>query len=1052
MSRKILVILLLLGLLAFVVYRMMQHESEIREQQVVTEYIEDNSGPLLDKKSEDELRKRSFTADYYFRTEGDYFQMLEYGYQKDDPQWNPMLMKGVNIGFALPGKFPSEFSLSYDQYMEWFRQIGKMNANVIRVYTILPPLFYEAFAQYNLKYQDKRLYLLHGVWATEPPNHNYKNEKYTRSLKQEIIDAIDVLHGNAVLEPQKGKASGVYSVDVSKYVAGIVLGREWTPNAVYGTNQKYETDHYYGDFISLPDGNPMETWLAEIMDFTVLYETQTYEMQHPVSFVNWLPLDPMYHNPEIIEDEKVREFDNDLESVHFDNFHSSELFDPGIFASYHAYPYYPDYVYLKEEYATAYNQDSVNDNYYGYLRDLKSHHKGMPLVIAEYGVPSSRGTSHVTPFGLDQGGHSEAKQAGISTQLTKDIFNTGCAGAVFFEWVDEWFKHNWLVMDFEKPFEDRKLWHNMENPEQNFGIKAMESRQRIIDAEFDDWADNWRELDNMDVQFHADAGYLYLASEFESFNFNKNNLYIAIDTYDEEKGDHRLPFTDKHFDRGFEFLLEFYHPDSANILVDEYYSVFTDIYNDSIPVYASKPNENGNFVTQDLLTNRGRVSLTKQKYDSVVVNRSSLQFGKSNQPHTSNADWYWNENSGQMELRLTWHLLNVSDPAKHFVLDDKPGTDKIEYSKTDNFRFKFFITDKQNRNVREIPEEDYMRYLWEGWEMPEWSSRLKPVYDSLQNYFQMVNVEDVKENAFTKEMPSEENFEICEYYDDREGAVSVSFQGSDYSQFDLGLPILEKYNVSASFGLVPGFIDESAGRYSSDELGNRRRLTVQNIQKLDNEGYNLALQPKDISEFKEDYYEIKQKTNLAIHSLLSDKIPDENLSDVKFIRREETGKFDYKGIDYWNISGNEKTLKGMDSLFEANPGKWIVLNYKYLTKDTTTERQKEYFIDRKQFEWQLRLARNHNYWLANEWDVFRYKKEKQESEIKITTYNDQLFFKLENDLDKDIFDFPLTICYKTWAPYVKISSEEQEYTLNNRTGKVYFHIVPGNEVTLKKIW
>ncbi|MFO8130050.1 MAG: hypothetical protein R6T99_09145 [Bacteroidales bacterium] len=1052
MNRKILVIFLLSGLLAFVVYKMMQHESEIRENQVIKEYVQNASGPLLDKKSLDKLRNIAFTADYYFRTSGDYFQMLEYGHPKDAPKWNPMLLKGVNIGFALPGKFPSEFSLSFDQYTEWFRDIGMMNANVIRVYTILPPLFYEAFAQYNLNNQDKPLYLLHGVWATEPPDHDYKNEKYIMALKQEIIDVIDILHGNAVLKTQEGKIAGVYTIDISKYVAGIILGREWEPNTVHGTNQKHETDHYYGDFISLPKGNAMETWLAEIMDFTVLYETQTYRMQHPVSFVNWLPLDPMYHNTEIIENEKVREFDNDLESVHFDRFHSSELFDPGIFASYHAYPYYPDYVYLKEEYATVHNQDSPENNYYRYLQDLKSKHKGMPLVIAEYGVPSSRGTSHVTPFGLDQGGHSEAEQAEISTQLTEDIFQTGCAGALFFEWSDEWFKHNWLVMDFERPFEDRKLWHNLENPEQNFGIMAMESRQRTIDAEFDDWSDNWTSLDNMNIQFHGDPSYLYLASQFESFNFNKHNFYIAIDTYDKEKGDHKLPFTDKRFDRGFEFFLEFYHPGNANILVDETYSVFTDIYNDSIPVYASKPNENGRFVTQDLLTNRGRVSLTNKKFDSVVVNRSPLQFGKSDQSHTSNADWYWDENSGQMELRLTWHLLNVSYPGKHFVLDDKPGTDEIEYSQTNGFRFKFFITDKQNQDVREIPQRDYIRYLWEGWEMPEWSSRLKPIYDSLQNHFQTIKAEDLKENAFTKEMPSEESFDICEFYDDHQGALSVSFQGSDYSQFDMAMPVLDKYNVSALFGLIPEFIDESAGRYSLDELGNRRRLTVKNVQELANKDYDFALQTKDDTLIQKDYYALKQKTDLNIHCLLSDKTPDKSLPAIKFIRREETGKFNYNGIDYWNMSGIEMSLKAMDSIFEAHPDQWIVLNYSYLTKKTTTERQKEYFIDQKQFEWQLRLARNHNYWLASEWDVFRYQKEKQESEFQITTYNDQLFFKLENDLDKDIFDFPLTVCYQTSAPYVQISSDEKEYTLNNRTGKVYFHIIPGNELILKKIW
>ncbi len=103
------------------------------------------------------------------------------------------------------------------------------------------------------------------------------------------------------------------------------------------------------------------------MDFTVLYETQTYQSQHPISFVNWLPLDPMFHNCEFIESKKVREYDNDLESIDFTKFHATDLFYPGIYAAYHAYPYYPDFIYLQKNYAHAKNTDSKPDTYFAYL-------------------------------------------------------------------------------------------------------------------------------------------------------------------------------------------------------------------------------------------------------------------------------------------------------------------------------------------------------------------------------------------------------------------------------------------------------------------------------------------------------------------------------------------------------------------------------------------------------------------------------------------------------------------------------------------------------------
>ena len=246
-------------------------------------------------------------------------------------------------------------------------------------------------------------------------------------------------------------------------------------------------------------------------------------------------------------------------------------------------------------------------------------------------------------------------------------------------------------MDFEQPSEDRKLWHNMENPEQNFGIYAMESRTKTIDGNLSDWGGDDFEVNEMNIKSAADPGYFYLTAKLPGFDFIHNNLYIAIDTYDEEKGDHRLPFTNKEFDNGFEFLLEFKSRDSALILVDEPYSVFTDIYNDITPVYASVNNNNGEFIHQLMLTNRGRVGLLGEKTDSVIIDRSPLVFGNSSNPGYSNADWYFNDTDNTIEIRLDWHLINVSDPAKRYVLDDKAGTGDIEYSKTDALRYMFLL-------------------------------------------------------------------------------------------------------------------------------------------------------------------------------------------------------------------------------------------------------------------------------------------------------------------------------------------------------------------------
>ena len=60
--------------------------------------------------------------------------------------------------------------------------------------------------------------------------------------------------------------------------------------------------------------------------------------------------------------------------------------------------------------------------------------------------------------------------AAIDARLTREIRESGAAGAIIFAWMDEWFKKNWIVIDFERPAERNRLWLNAMDAEQNYGI------------------------------------------------------------------------------------------------------------------------------------------------------------------------------------------------------------------------------------------------------------------------------------------------------------------------------------------------------------------------------------------------------------------------------------------------------------------------------------------------------------------------------------------------------------------------------------------------------
>ena len=382
--------------------------------------------------------------------------------------WEDLLIKGVNMGIAKPGSFPGETKITKQEYARWFDQISDMNANALRVYTIHPPGFYEALYEHN-RFAENPIYLFHGVWVNEEVFLEKKNAydpAVMNDFKEEIQRIIDLIHGNADLEERVGHASGKYVHDLSPYLLGWIIGVEWDPEGVVGTNEKNPNKTSYdGTYIMTENASPFESWLAEMMDFTATYEAEHYEWQHPMSFTNWVTTDLLQHPAEPDENE-------DLVSVNPNVIKSKEIFFPGLFASYHIYPYYPDFLNYEEKYVEYIDHRGKKNNYAGYLHDMKENHD-MPLLVAEFGIPASRGLTHENVYGFDQGNHSEQEQGQYVKSLFEDIVEEEMAGGLVFSWHDEWFKRTWNTMDYDHP-DRRPFWDNIQTNEQHFGLLSFD--------------------------------------------------------------------------------------------------------------------------------------------------------------------------------------------------------------------------------------------------------------------------------------------------------------------------------------------------------------------------------------------------------------------------------------------------------------------------------------------------------------------------------------------------------------------------------------------------
>jgi tetratricopeptide (TPR) repeat protein len=701
------------------------------------------------------------------RSGRDYFET-----RRGDGRWRPLFVKGINLGAALPGKYPAEFPRDKALYSRWLDQMARMGANVVRLYTLLPPEFYEALHEHNEARPEGAglLWLAQGVWTELPEDEvSYDAPAFRAQFFEEIDRVIDAVHGNIAVAHRRGHAFGLYDRDVSSMTLCYILGREWEPYSVaaYDRSRPHPAS-FAGKHFKLTEGTPTEAWFAAVLDHAVSVEMAGYNVQRPVSFTNWPTLDPLHHPTETTKDEEVvllqklglaqepgtvLEYDNDGPGIDANRIVPTSATPAGTFASYHAYPYYPDFMNVDPGYLHATDSRGPS-NYAGYLRDLKAHHHGMPVLIAELGVPTSRGIAHHQPQGWNHGGHTETEQGEIDVRMMEDIHETGCAGGILFAWLDEWFKKNWLVIAFEVPWDNNKNWLNILDPEQNYGLTACKPGRDgwkiVIDGQGDDWEGVPRVAGTgsgplRSLRVTHDEAYLYLRLDVDRLDWNRARYAIGIDTYGAREGDHRMPFDlGLTTPTGMEFVVDLTGPATSRVLCDVPYDLHTNRFTRP---WKSTENDDGVFTEMLAETNRRRVSRDGTIYPAIVYNRSPLRYGTMD-PDSPRFDdlveWSSNRDEGFIELRLGWNLLNVTDPSTRQVLNDPvPPRGGAGHVTTDGFRFYVAgYRPEDHKVITTLPAADdegrfgsgsIPFYTWEPWEEPTWHSYLKKSYYILQD-------------------------------------------------------------------------------------------------------------------------------------------------------------------------------------------------------------------------------------------------------------------------------------------------------------------------------
>ena len=709
----------------------------------------------------------------YARTAGRYFEVFE------DGHWQKLVIRGVNIGTSLPGRWYTEFPADRELYARWLNEIAAMNANAIRVYTLLDPSFYAVLAEYNSNPENETLWLFQEIWPDdEVPGLNFFDQAYADAYRQEIKLTIDALHGNADIPARPYRAYGNYSTDVTPFLLGLIIGRELEPDEVRATNEaNLNLAPHSGNYILNAAGaSPTEIWLAEMTDLAATYCDEEYNRQYPIGFVSWPTLDPLTHLTEWEADGTPGY--NDREVVNPDIFITGPANSAGFFGAYHIYPNYPDLMNNEPAFAAFSDQEGVF-RYKGYLNHFMEIHPEYPALVAEFGIATSLNTAHINPDGLNHGGLNETEQGEMIVRMMRSIIEEGYAGGIIFEWSDEWAKKTWNTEPFMVPWERQVLWHNAMCPEQNYGLVAVEPLIHPLGDLLKEWLSSteqtaYQPVENKAAAFGkleaietaADEAYLYLAvtlnedtlTEAKSIPWEQLGLAVGIDVGLPEAGENRLPYANlPELPGAVQFLLVFDSPVEAQLKA-------IPSYNRGLLKFDPQDSAEAQFEVISTLVNRERLTADGRLFPALYSNESKLAFGEfdpESGAYNSLAHWLVDEN-GRLVIRLPWMLLNVSDPSSGLIIrdsrtfNDLPLRDALATVSSQGFRFyalTYNKSDPLSEGDEKLPLDQVIDFLprnsssfvfpatayhWDYWEEPSYQFRHKNSYLIIAEYFREI--------------------------------------------------------------------------------------------------------------------------------------------------------------------------------------------------------------------------------------------------------------------------------------------------------------------------
>lgn len=652
-----------------------------------------------------------------FRTEGTQLQV------RSGDSYEPLILRGVTVSASVPGHFSAAFAAGEEDYLRWFQAIGDMGANAVRAVQVMDPDFYNALCAYNTS-AARPLYLLQGIGVPDDVSArgaDAYDEEFLGSLLHTGREAVDVVHG------RRNTSEGRYRRDVSPWVAGYLVGTEWSADTIAYTNHSLlHSGSYEGAYFRTAEGAaPFEAMLARVMDEMTAYETEKYSVQRPAGFLCAPSYDFLRY-----EEHYARQLKK-YACLDPENVLPGANCRAGCFAAYGLEHFCDEFsrclsAEQRAELGGILSLTDVAQPFGGYL-DLLSRRHTMPVIAAGYAASSARGISV-----LEQTPLSEEAQGMELADVSRTIEADGWAGGFISSWQDAWDQRTWNA-SFGTSAESACLWHDVQDVGQNCGLMAFSPGEEavcVLDGDSSEWTeeDVVREEGGLRLSARYDAEYLFLLLEGAEAD---ETVCIPLDI-SPEAGSQTCASPALRFQREADFLLRLDGPEGGQLLVHERFDAVRERFLYEIEgqdPFADVPaRDSGRFVPVRMALDDRQ--LTEPAAGAVQAPRrmGTCETGRlacgSAAEHGALADFCRDGNC--VEIRLPWQLLNVGDPPSMAVHGDHYAHYGVELQRVSAFWLG--VTTAAGEG-----ETAMSPFRVEGWKQTAYRERLKDSYFVMQS-------------------------------------------------------------------------------------------------------------------------------------------------------------------------------------------------------------------------------------------------------------------------------------------------------------------------------